>query len=781
MQSGLTSFGKWVYKNKFKALTAWLVMLVAFVSAVGMLGSHFNENLKISGIPSTDIQKVLEKQFDQSVDAGSMTVVVENTNDKSINNRNQKKEINATVKALKSKYGSQIKSITSPYESQSISSDKTTGMVNITFKKDSNLVSDKAISGIQKKFRNNVKGSNTKVSFSGNVLSMPDVGGLSEIIGIAIAFILMLVLFKSFITAGLPIISAIIGLVTGLMTIMIGTNFFSIVSVAQTLAVMVTLAVGIDYALFIIHRYKSELANSDTTEPDNAMGATLGSAGSSVLFAGITVMVALVGLVFVRIDFLTQMGIASAVGVLFAVLSAMTLLPALISLFSKFIKPASVNTEQAVKKAGVVTKTVANHPFIMVILSLAVLIGFMVPSSHMRLGMPFDGSLPTNNTRRQAYDTISDKFGAGANSTMIGVVKLDSSNSLKENKQILKKVTSKVENYDNVDQLMPVVNEKAVKEAKSPQFQQKLKIEGKKFVQKKVMAEMMKNPTMTPKQQKILAQKYTLQFKKLVTERTKKAAISSIPVKISKDHKYARFILMPENGPESAKTEKLAQKINSYSKNLQKSDNTKIILTGSNAVNIDISTKLNNAIPMFTAIVMVIAFVLLMIMFRSFVIPLFAMVGFGLSVFASFGFTTLVMQDGVMKSFFGISVGAPILAFLPVVMIGVLFGLAMDYEVFMVSRIRETYLLTGDTKYAVKTGLAESGPVIVTAALIMIAVFGSFALSSDPTVKSIGISLAGGVLFDAFFVRLIFVPAMINLLGKINWYFPGATHNKFKN
>ncbi|WP_283679987.1 MMPL family transporter [Lentilactobacillus sp. Marseille-Q4993] len=780
MQNGLTSFGKWVYNNKFKALAAWLVMLIAFISTVGMLGSHFNENLKISGIPSTDIQKVLEKKFDQSVDAGSMTVVVENTNDKSINNSNQKKEINDTVKALKSKYSSQIKSITSPYESQSISSDKTTGMVSITFKKDSNLVSDKAIAGIQKKFRANVKDGNTKVSFSGNVLSMPDIGGLSEIIGIVIAFILMLVLFKSFITAGLPIISAVIGLVTGLMTIIIGTNFFSIVSIAQTLAVMVTLAVGIDYALFIIHRYKSELANSGTTGPDNAMGATLGSAGSSVLFAGVTVMIALVGLVFVRIDFLTQMGIASAVGVLFAVLSAMTLLPALISLFSKFIKPASVNTEQAVNKAGLVTRTVANHPVVMVIISLAVLIGFMIPTGHMRLGMPFDGALPTNNTRRQAYDTISDKFGAGANSTMIGVVKLDTNNSLKDNKKILKTVTDKIEDYDSVKRLMPVVNEKAVKEAKSPEFQQKIKVEGKKFVQKKVMAAMMKNPTMSSTQQKQLAAKYTMQFKNQVTAKMKKAAISSIPVKISDDHKYARFILMPKNGPESEKTEKLVQKINSYSKDLVKSNNTKITLTGTNAVNIDISKKLNNAIPLFTAIVMVIAFVLLMIMFRSFVIPLFAMIGFGLSVFASFGFTTLVMQDGVMKNLFGISVGAPILAFLPVVMIGVLFGLAMDYEVFMVSRIRETYLLTGDTKYAVKTGIAESGPVIVTAALIMIAVFGSFALSTDPTIKSIGIALAGGVLFDAFFVRLIFVPAMINLLGKVNWYFPGATHNKFK-
>lgn len=780
MQNELKRWGKWVYRNKIKVLFSWLIVMVAFVATVAGLGSHFNSNLKLSGVPSTDIQKTLQRKFGQSVDAGSMTVVIENQRGKSLNNASQKAKIQRDIKVVGQKYRGQIKSITSPYATQSISADKTTGMVQITFKKDANLVSKGTVAAIQKKFKSNLKAQQTKVAFSGNVLNAVSFNGLSEIIGMLIAFVLMLILFKSFVTAGLPIMSALVGLVTGLMVITMGTSLFTIASVAQTLAVMIALAVGIDYALFIINRYRTELGDSrEKGAFATAMGRTLASAGSSVLFAGVTVIIALVGLVLINIDFLTQIGLAAAMGVVFAVLSALTLLPALISLFSKFIKPAKggSGTNQS---SNILTRTVANHPVTSIFISLLVLVGFMIPAGHMRLGMPFDGALPTHNTRRQAYDIMADKFGKGVNSTMIGIVRLNSSRTTKQNQQLLKRMTTHIAKDGEVKRIIPVVNQKAIKAAKSPQMQQKLKLAGKAYVQRKVMAQMKENPTLLPAQQKQLVAKYTLLYQKKVKQRLAKAAVQEIPVQLSQDKKYAMFTLMPKEGPESIKTEQLVHRIKTYSGKLASSTGTRVTLTGTNAVNIDVSKKLNHAIPTFTAIVMVIAFVLLMVMFKSFLIPLFAMIGFGLSVFASFGMTTLIMQDGVLKSLFGISVGAPILAFLPVIMIGVLFGLAMDYEVFMVSRIRETYLLTGDTTLAVRTGLAESGPVIITAACIMIAVFGSFALATDPTIKSIGIALASGVFFDAFFVRLVFVPATIKLLGKANWVFPGTTHNKFK-
>ena len=326
--------------------------------------------------------------------------------------------------------------------------------------------------------------------------------------------------------------------------------------------------------------------------------------------------------------------------------------------------------------------------------------------------------------------------------------------------------------------LAPVVNEAAVAKFKTPEMQQKLKAEGQQYVQTKVMDYMKANPTASQAEQQSVTKKYTSEYQAKVKADMKKAAMSGIPAKISKDKKYALIVVMPKTNTASAKTENLAKKINSYSDSLKKSDHTKITLTGTNAVNIDITEKLNNAIPMFMGIVMLLAFVLLMFMFKSFIIPLMAIIGFGLSLIASLGLTTLIMQDGV----FHISEGSPIIAFLPVIMIGIVFGLAMDYEVFMVSRIREVYIATGDTNRAVKTGLQESGPVIITAALIMIAVFGSFALVEDPTIKSMGISLASGVLFDAFLVRLIIIPATIKIFGRANWVFPGANYyNKFKD
>nr|MCH9869403.1 MMPL family transporter [Serratia marcescens] len=246
---------------------------------------------------------------------------------------------------------------------------------------------------------------------------------------------------------------------------------------------------------------------------------------------------------------------------------------------------------------------------------------------------------------------------------------------------------------------------------------------------------------------------------------------------VSDDGKYALMLITPTKGSEAKQTTDLVNKIKDYSDTTKSKYDAKITLTGINAVNLDITAKLNNATPIFVATIMILAFLLLMVVFRSFVVPVVAMVGFGLSLLASFGFTTLVIQEGFMKDVFGVSKGAPLIAFLPSIVTAILFGLAMDYEVFMVSRAREEYQKTGDNDRAVTVAMQDSGPIVVTAALIMIAVFGSFALNSDPTVKSLGLALAFGIFFDAFFIRLLFVPAMLKLFGKINWAFPGKKNS----
>lgn len=699
----LKRLGEFMAGHKWTAIIIWLIALVGFGTAASKIGSNYNESLSISGIPSTEIQSTLKKEFHQDTDHGTLQVVIKTKDDKGLLQPETQEAINKAVnKATKKPH---VKSVTNPYQSKQFSKDLTTTYATVTYDQETNAVTPATIKKTQAAFNSLDHQKGVQVEYTGTVSIHPmGVNEIAELIGVAIAFVFMMILFRSFVTAGLPIISAVVGLALGLIVIGIGSNYFETASVAQSLAMILSLACGIDYALFIINRYR----NNRATESNfiKAIGDAMGTAGSSVLFAGVTVIIAVSDLSLVGIDFLTQMGLAAAVGVVFAILSAMTLLPALISLAHKHIKPAKLPSKHQEQRKGIVEHTIIRHPFVTAILSVLVLIGFALPSGHMRLGMPYNGSLPTNQTERKAYDILSDKFGEGMNAQLITVAKLDKNANQQEKQQDVMKITQHLSKMDHV---------------------------------------------------------------KMAT-----------PGMISKSGNYAVSMVIPKEGPEAVSTDQLAHNIKKYSNKTENDMNTKLILTGTNAINIDIVEKLNKAIPIFVGIVMALAFVLMMIVFRSFVIPLVAMAGFGLSLLASFGALTAVMQDAVMNTLFGISKGAPIIAFLPVIAIGILFGLAMDYEVFLVSRIREIYLLTGDNTKAVRVGMRENAKVIITAGLIMISVFGSFAITSNPTSKSIGLALAFGVFFDAFIVRLIFVPSMIKLCGKWNWVFPGMRRSKIE-
>lgn len=733
----LKKIGQCMAKHKWAAIIIWLVALLGFGTIVAELGSNYNESLSISGIPSTEIQSTLKKEFHQDTDHGTLQVVIKTKDKKGLLQPKTEQAINSAVTKAKKK--PHVASVTNPYQEQKFSKDLTTTYATVTYDQKTNSVTPATIHKTQQAFKTLDDQKGVEVEYTGTVSIHPmGVNEIAELIGVAIAFVFMMVLFRSFITAGLPIISAVTGLALGLIVIGIGSNYFETASVAQSLAMILSLACGIDYALFIINRYRTNRA----TQNDylTALGDAMGTAGSSVLFAGITVIIAVSGLSLVGIDFLTQMGLAAAVGVAFAILSAMTLLPALISLAHRHIKPAKEEPHRRKNKSGIVEHTIIKHPFVTAIASVLVLIAFAIPSGHMRLGMPYNGALPTNQTERKAYDILSDKFGEGINGQLIVVAKLDKNASPQEKQQTVMKITDHLSNMKYVKMATPGMISGGGKVSS-----------GQSGMQQGQQAS-------AAQQQMVLQQ-----------------SGSKLP-----DGNYAVFMVIPTHGPESVKTDKLAHNIKKYSKTTEDEMNTKLILTGSNAINIDIVQKLNHAIPIFAGIVMALAFVLMMLVFRSFIVPLVAMAGFGMSLLASFGALTAVMQDAVMHTVFGISKGAPIIAFLPVIAIGILFGLAMDYEVFLVSRIREIYLLTGDTTEAVRIGMRESAKVIITAGLIMISVFGSFAVTTNPTSKSIGLALAFGVFFDAFIVRLIFVPAMIKLCGKWNWIFPGMRTSKIE-
>ncbi|WP_238476754.1 MMPL family transporter [Fructobacillus parabroussonetiae] len=752
----LKRLGEWIYQNKFKTFIAWIVVVVALAAGALGLGSNYTQNLSISGIPSTNIQSTLQKEFNQNPNAGTMKAVIQKKDKGDATSDATKADVAAAISKVQDKYGKDIKSIANPYESNAVSSDKTTVYVDITFKEDSNNVSRKAIDGVMNAFNDKVKSSTTKVAYTGSVKVHPfEVGGASEIIGIVIAFILLLVLFRSFVTAGMPIISALVGLISGIMLVTIGSNFLTMASVSQTLAVMLSLAVGIDYALLILNRYKTDLADTKGDRQE-ALGRALSEAGASVIFAGVTVIIAVLGLAFAGIEFVTTMGIAAAFAVAFAVFSALTFLPALIALFAKFIKPATKTVDEMAANPSKITKFLTGHPWTIIVSVIVVLGAIAMPAQHMRLGMPYNGSLPENRTERQAYDMISDKFGEGVNSPLVAVVKLDSSKDATKNQENLNKISSHIAKLDGTKTMQTL----SVDQTKAATLQQQLTTQAQQQMAAQAQATG-QMPTQAEQDAAAAKIKATIM------------AQAGRPYMLSDDGKYALMVITPEKGSEAKQTTDLVNKIKDYSDTTKSKYDAKITLTGVNAVNLDITAKLNNATPIFVATIMILAFLLLMVVFKSFIVPVVAMVGFGLSLLASFGFTTLVIQEGFLKGLFGVSKGAPLIAFLPIIVTAILFGLAMDYEVFMVSRAREEYQKTQDNDRAVTVAMQDSGPIVVTAAMIMIAVFGSFALNSDPTIKSLGLALAFGIFFDAFFVRLLFVPAMLKVFGKTNWVFPG--------
>ncbi len=650
----------------------------------------------MTGLKSLDTNDKIEKHFNQDSEKAQIRVVFKTTKDDGIVQPNITKDIKKTLNNIK-KDDKHIDKISDPYENKQISKDKTTAFADITYDVNQTSLKDDSRDNVKSHLKDLRDNHNVQTELTGTGMTSTDVGGNSELVGIIVAFVVLLITFGSVIAAGLPIISALIGLASGVGIISLLTYAFDIPNVTLTLAVMIGLAVGIDYALFILFRYRQVMKTE--TDHIKGIGLAVGTAGSAVIFAGVTVVIAVCGLSLVGIDFLAVMGFASAISVIFAVISALTLLPALISIFHKRIK---VNKLQSKFKKDIDTpwsKFITGNALAAVLLGLIILVAAAIPVSHMRLGIPDDGVKPADSTQKKAYDIISDKFGEGFNGQIPMLINVkDKKDDPQGLQQDLQSVYKDIKDKKNVD---------------------------------------------------------------IVT-----------PPQMSKDNEYALMVVIPKHGPNAESTNDLVHDLRDYNKDAQDKYGFKTEISGQSVINIDMSKKLNEAIPLFASVIVVLAFFLLMIVFRSILIPLKAVLGFVLSLLATLGFTTLVMQDGFMKGLFGIETTGPMLAFLPVITIGILFGLAMDYEVFLMSRIHEEYSKTGDNDYAIKVGLKESGPVIVAAALIMFSVFFAFVFQEDVMIKSMGMALAFGVLFDAFIVRMMLIPALTKLFGKGSWYLP---------
>ena len=518
-----------------------------------------------------------------------------------------------------------------------------------------------------------------------------------------IGFLVLAITLSSLLAAGLPLLTAIVGVATGLIGLQAFTDVFEISETAPILATMLGLAVGIDYALFILTRYRQNL--SEGKDGRDAAAHATATAGSAVVFAGATVVIALVGLLVVNIPFLTVMGMAAAGTVSIAVLIALTLLPAILGFAGHRVARSNrvVSWRPRRRAPGKDTmsvrwaKLVTRRPLAVVAVSVAMLGVIAIPATHMELGLPDAGSDPAESTERKAYDLLTEGFGPGFNGPLTIVV--DAPNlPADEQKQVAGAVAEGLEDFDGVAAVSPPTQNEA-------------------------------------------------------------GDLTVVSV-------------TPTSGPTTEETRDLVTELRAKADEVNAESGIDAYVTGQTAINIDTADRLNASLVKYMLVVVGLALLLLTIVFRSILVPVKAALGFLLSIGASLGLVVWVFQDGNLAGLFGVAKPGPILSFLPILLIGILFGLAMDYEVFLVSRMRERFLKTGRAKESVISGYGESGRVVTAAAIIMTGVFAAFILSPDPITKSIGLSLAFGVLADAFIVRMTIVPAVMVMLGERAWRLP---------
>ncbi|PMC34699.1 hypothetical protein CJ195_21985 [Bacillus sp. UMB0899] len=697
----LFKIGNWAVNHSKKIIGASIGVLVILVVIALSMGPSFEENMSIPGTESEKALKAVERAFPQPEDVGGEVQLVfkapEGETLESEDVANKMKDVLDQIK----KEDKMVVSTATPIDLGNLSTDKKIGFATVVYDVPSAEVTDKSKEIVLDSIEI-TRDAGIQTELAGSVaFSEIEVGGITEVLGVVVAFVILALTFTSFLVAGMPILTAAIGLGIGLMLILIGTNMFEITSFSLTLAAMLGLAVGIDYALFIVSRFRQQLTRGYSVKESVAIAN--GTAGSAVVFAGITVIVALLGLAVADIPFLTAMGISAAMCVLIAIFIAVIVVPAILGLMGHKIGPNRKNgLLQKMKGSSQKTdsnkwgKFVTKRPLLVTILGIGLLTVITLPFFHMELGLPDNGTKSDETTERRAYDLLSEAYGPGYHANLVIAAKIQK--NTEDPQDELNNVIEQLEELPNIKSLTP-------------------------------------------------------------------------PIPGATGDLYI-MNLTPEKGPNDLETKELVTSIRNKSELILKEQNIEVMVTGATAVNIDISQKLNDALPLFAALIVGFAFILLVLVFRSILVPLKAVLGFLLSLGATLGFIVFVIQDGNLLNIFGLPTASPVLSFLPVIVVGILFGLAMDYEVFLVSRMREVYSHTGDARKAILAGMKDSGGVVTAAGLIMISVFAGFMFAPDPIIKQMGLALTFGVLFDAFIVRMAIVPAVMSLMGKAAWYLP---------
>jgi len=576
-----------------------------------------------------------------------------------------------------------------------VSTDETTAVGGIQFDKSLNSVPAEAKEAVVAAMDDaGIDGVTVEVS-NDIAQTIPEILGPGEIGGVIFAAVVLFVMLGTLIGASLPLINALLGVGVGVLASLALSGAVTMISVTPVLGVMLGLAVGIDYSLFILNRHRTQLKNGLPLH--ESIGLANGTSGNAVVFAGSTVLIALLALNLTGIPFLGLMGTVGAICVLVAILIAITLTPAMLSLVGAKIltKKARARIGKAENKARVPNKPMNTlRAVVTVVAGVAVLLIIAIPALSMRLGLPAGSSEPVDSSSYKAYKLVDDKFGAGVNGPLIVVADLDEA------------VTDDT-----------------------------------------LIAEQVRIGTLLKAENDVVA---------------------IAPIGASDDDMLLAFQVVPEGGPTSESTEQLVRDL----RGLEIDGVSELGVAGNASGNIDVSEKLADALPLYLLVVVGLSLIILVFVFRSILVPITATLGFVLSLFAAFGGITAVFQWGWLAPVFGVHDPGPILSFLPILVVGILFGLAMDYQLFLVSGMREAYAHGTPARLAVQRGLHAGRTVVIAAALIMISVFGGFIFSNSVMIQSIGLGLALGVLLDAFVVRLLIIPAVMHLLGESAWWMP---------
>ncbi len=691
----LRSLALWCYRRRRTVLATWLVVLVAFVVVSKAVGGQYSQSLRLPGTESQKASDLLDADFpSRSGDSGQLVVAAADVRAAAVQTR-----VTTLLGQIADVSG--VADVVSPYSdsgARQIASGGTVAYATIDFTLSTEDIHQATTDRIVS-LAEHARAPGLRVELGGNMFGSGGAPGGTAAIGLLAAIVILLLTFGSVLAMGLPILIALFGIGTGLSLVAVLSHVLSTPDFTTELASMIGIGVGIDYALFIVTRYRQGL--HDGLEPEAATVLAIDTAGRAVLFAGITVVISLFGLFLMGVEFVRGLAAGASVTVALVMVASVTLLPAVLGFCGRSIDRLAVpglHRRENAHRASIWfrwSRVVQRRPWVAAIGALAVLVVLAIPLFGMHLGFSDAGNDPKSTTTRQAYDLLARGFGAGSSGPLVLAAQL----SPKGDAAALSRVVDDVSHTPGV--------------------------------------------------------------------------VSVSPAQISPSGTAAVIEVIPSSSPQSLKTVSLIHNLRKHVIPAALANSqTKVYVGGFTASGVDVSDRFSSRLALFIGAVLSLSFLLLLAVFRSLLVPVKAVVMNLLSIGAAYGVVVTVFQNGHFGSIIGSNGTGPIAPFIPMMLFAIVFGLSMDYEVFLLSRIREEYDRTGDNALAVADGLAATARVITAAALIMITVFASFILGDDQIVKLFGLGLSFAIFIDASVVRMVLVPATMELLGAANWWFP---------